>query len=250
MLKVFLLNLILLSGLAHAHGGQEPLIVIEPEFTESVGTNSHVYRFQLFDTVKNKAVKETDLEVTNEKVLHFLSYDPALKEFEHVHPTFDGAFWNVTLNFPASGKFWLWAQGKISGGDEFSTPARIDVLVHQPAWPSPPRLTDVRQGSDGISQAVLGNQSLKAGRMAMLDLKFLRNDGSAPQITPYLGALAHVIAVTEDADSLIHVHAISGSLPNKGVLHVTFPSKGFYRLWIQFMDGAVLKTVPLSVKVN
>ena len=250
MLRIFLFNLLLLSGLVHAHGGQEPTIVIEPELSETVSTNSYTYRFQLFDTVKNKAVKEADLEIANERILHFISYDPALKEFEHVHPTFDGTYWSVALNFPASGKFWLWTQGKITGGVEFSTPSRIEVLVHQPAWPAPPRLTDVRQGSDGTSKAVLGNQALKAGRMAMLDLKFLRNDGSTPQITPYLGALAHVMAVTGDADSLTHIHALNGSKPNEGMLHVTFPSKGFYRLWVQFMDGGVLKMVLLSVKVN
>jgi hypothetical protein len=40
------------------------------------------------------------------------------------------------------------------------------------------------------------------------------------------------------------------SNPNQGMLHATFPHKGAYRLWIQFIDGGQLRTVPLSVKVN
>jgi len=245
-----LLSLILiLPAVAFAHGGQEPTIVIEPEKDEVVSTNAYQYKFQLFDTERNVPVKESDLKITHEKKLHFLAYDPGLKEFQHIHPTFDGTYWIVDLNFQASGNYWLWAQGEIQNGDEFSTSARIDVRVHQPAWPAP-SLSDSRSGTDGISKAVLSNVALKAGRMAMIDMTFLRIDGSTPNITPYLGALAHVVATPDDGDSLIHVHPMNGTKPNEGMLHVTFPSKGFYRLWIQFIDENVLRLVPLSVQVK
>lgn len=248
MRKLLLSMLLILPSLALAHGGQEPKVVIEPEKEEIVSTNTYQYRFQLFDTVKNAVVNESALDITHEKKLHVLAYDPGLREFQHVHPTFDGTFWIVELNFQVSGNYWLWAQGKISNGDEFSTSARIDVKVHQPAWPAP-KLTDVRSGADGTSKIVLSNLTLKAGRMAMIDMTFLRTDGTTPKITPYLGALAHVVATPDDGDSLIHVHPMNGTKPNTGMLHVTFPSKGFYRLWIQFLDDGILKLVPLSVRV-
>lgn len=106
-------------------------------------------------------------------------------------------------------------------------------MVHQPAWPAP-NLTDVRSGVDGASKVVLSNVTLKAGRMATIDMTSLRTDGATPKITPYLGALAHVVATPDDGDSLIHVHPMNGTKPNEGMLHVTFPAKGFYRLWISF----------------
>ncbi len=83
----------------------------------------------------------------------------------------------------------------------------------------------------------------------MLDLKFTRTDGTSAVITPYLGALAHVVATPTDGDSLIHVHPMDGNQPNEGMLHVTFPTAGMHRLWIQFIDGGNLKTIPLVVKV-
>ena len=73
-------------------------------------------------------------------------------------------------------------------------------------------------------------------------------DGTTPQIEPYLGAFAHIIATPSDGDALIHVHPI-GTGPSQGMLHTTFPAAGEYRLWIQFIDDGNLKTIPLSVKV-
>ena len=87
-----------------------------------------------------------------------------------------------------------------------------------------------------------------AGKMAMLDLTMSRTDGSTTQLTPYLGAFAHIIATPKDGDSLIHVHPI-GTGPAQGMIHATFPAAGEYRLWVQFIDGGILKTIPLSVEV-
>ena len=105
-------------------------------------------------------------------------------------------------------------------------------------------------GADGISTAMLSKQKVVAGQATMLDLMLDRTDGSAPNITPYLGAFAHVIAVPSDGDSLIHVHPMSGTKPNEGMLHMTLPAKGLYRFWIQFMDNGQVKTVPIVVRAR
>jgi hypothetical protein len=83
----------------------------------------------------------------------------------------------------------------------------------------------------------------------MLTLVFTKSDGSPAAVTPYLGAFAHVIATPEDGGSLLHVHPMDGKTPNEGMLHATFPKAGSYRLWVQFNDDGVLKTIPLSVLV-
>lgn len=249
-MKLLLCALLFASLNVHAHDGDdEPRVVIEPESQSTVSSNSTNYRFQLFDTEKSRTVGESDLEISHERYLHFIVYDPALREFQHVHPTYDGQYWNVTLNFPVSGNFWAWAQGKLKASDDFSTSIRLDVQVAEPAWPDP-ALSDVRSGSDGISQVTIGSSTLYAGQMAMLDLTFSRTDASSPDITHYLGAIAHVAAVPADGDSLIHVHPMDGSSSNEGLLHVTFPAAGYYRLWIEFMDAGVLRRVPLAVQVN
>ena len=83
----------------------------------------------------------------------------------------------------------------------------------------------------------------------MLNFTVSRVDGTAVVLTDYLGALAHVISTPTNGDALNHVHPMAASKPSTGLLHATFDDAGDYRLWIQLIDGGVLKTIPLSVTV-
>lgn len=251
-LKVMLL-LGLLSAAFHAQDtlADEEVgrIFVESDVT-AVQAGNIQYVFELVDSKTNKVLADSDLNVAHERKLHLLAYDPALREFQHVHPEFDGHFWKVDLNFAVDGEYRLWAQGELaSDNEEFSVPVKLKVQGGQSPWPTPPQLTDLRTGENSNSVVTLDHQSLRSGRMVMMNLKFSRKDGSAPNLTPYLGAFAHVVAVFDDANTLIHVHPMDSSDPNQGMLHVTFPRSGFYRLWVQFIDAGQIKTVPLSVEV-
>ncbi len=227
----------------------ESRVALEPEIV-TAQAGKVLYQFQLVDTKTNALVTDNALNITHEKKLHFLAYDPALKEFQHVHPEFDGKLWNVELNFSVNGEYWVWAQGELaSDREEFSSSNRIKVAGGTLAWPMPPVLGDIRMGTSENSKVELSNKKLIAGKMSMLMVKFSRTDGSAPQIETYLGAFAHIVAVPDDGDSLIHVHPMADSDPNQGMIHATFPRPGDYRIWIQFIDGGNLKVIPLSVKV-
>lgn len=244
-----LIALAFASNLAFAHG-EKSRVAIELESPAQILAGTTVVSFQLVDTKLNRLVTPVDLNLSHERQLHFIAYDPALKEFQHVHPQFDGHVWAVEMNFSVDGDYFVWAQGELSvDSEEFNSLARIEVSGGQPAWP-PPVLGDVRSGSLTGSVATLSNQTLKAGKMAMLMLRFTEMDGSPADISPYLGAFAHVVATPEDGDALIHIHPMNGNSPNEGMVHVMFPSAGDYRIWVQFIDGGVLKTIPLSISVT
>lgn len=235
------------TGFAHE---EDSRVAIELESPAEISAGVVVVEFQLIDTKANTVLTPTELNVIHEKKLHFLAYDPALKEFQHVHPEFIGGVWKADLNFLVNGNYFIWVQGEISSdSEEFSSLERLQVKDGAQEWPLP-TLADVRTGKESGSVATLSNQTFHAGQMAMLTLKFTREDGSPPQITPYLGAFAHVITVPEDGDSLIHVHPMSSGKPDEGMLHATFPKAGYYRLWVQFQDAAQIKTIPLSVEVK
>lgn len=207
------------------------------------------YSFQLIDDTTMKPVSDKGLVETHTKILHLVVYDKSLNEFNHVHPEFNGTDWNVELNLPVNGNYMVWAQGKTLAGKEFSE--NVSLMVHNGETElSVTALGDVRSGSDGLTQVDLASTKIKAGKMVMIDLKVSRTDGTAPQLSPYLGAFAHVIATALNGSELIHVHPMEGDDANTGMLHATFPVSGEYRLWIQFIDGGELKTIPLSVVVK
>ncbi len=236
------------SQAAFGHGEAENRIVLEPDLT-SVSAGMIAYKFQLIDTETSRLVGDSDLSMAHERKLHLVIYDSSLNEFQHIHPEFDGSFWSISAQFLVNGDYWVWAQGELAvDGTEFSTSSKISVSGGVAAWPTPPALSDMRSGLSGISKINLSSNKVTAGKMAMLDLTMTRTDGSNPQLSPYMGAFAHVIATPDDGDSLIHVHPVSTG-HNKGMLHATFPSAGLYRLWIQFIDDGNLKVIPVSVKV-
>ena len=206
--------------------------------------------FDLISVKTGALLKQSDLEVTNEKILHCFIYDAALKEFHHEHPTFDGALWHVSSNVTVNGNYFVFLQGRTAADHEdFVLDAEVAVSGGAPANPAPPVLGDHRSAADEISVATLSNDKIIAGNTTMLWLNFSRTDGTPAVITPYLGVLAHVTIVSNDGDRLIHVHPMTGSSNTNLMLHTEFPEAGDYRIWIEFIDGGALRTVPLSVSV-
>ena len=96
-----------LTTQALSHPGGDLRVEFEPENSETVVSDEINYRFQLVDTKANGLVDSESLKITHEHKLHFIAYDPALKEFQHLHPEFDGTYWQVRMHFNRSGNYWL-----------------------------------------------------------------------------------------------------------------------------------------------
>ena len=250
----FLLFSVLLGVMGHsssslAHPGN-PRVDINIVGSEVVTAGCVEINFELFDKKENKMLSDQDLLVAHEKVLHFFFFDPALNEFRHEHPTYIGGKWNVSTELKVNSVYWIWVQGKVkSDGEEFTGSGRLTVQGGIPAN-QVTALGDVRVGTDGLSQAKIEAGTIKAGALQMLMINFSRTDGTLPNIIPYLGAKAHIVVTSSDGDSLIHVHPMDGSNPNQLMAHLTFAEAGEYRLWIQYLDSKVLKTIALSVVVT
>jgi hypothetical protein len=242
-------GLTLLSVQAQAHP-VESRVAIEPENEGSFQAGKIHYEFQLVDTKLNQVLSDKNLVVTQEKILHLYIYDPALSEFRHEHPAFNGTVWTVDTDLKINGNYWVWVQGQLgSDQTEFLGSNRIDVQGGTPANPAPPQLVDTRQGADSNSVVTLDATVIHANAMVMLTATIPHKDGTAPSLTNWLGVRAHITTVSDDGDALIHSHPMDMPDPNQFMIHTTFPEAGNYRIWVQFMDGNVLKTVPLSVSV-
>ncbi len=242
------LALFLSSSFVFAHGNEDLRVSIEPESTAQFTAGQFSYGFQLYDNDTKKVLTDSDLNISHTKKLHFIAYDPALKAFTHVHPEYVDQIWKVNLNLPINGQYFLWAQGELLDKTEFSSMTRMTVAGGK-SENLKVVLGNKRTGSDQGTQVKLASAKIKAGKMAMINFTVSRLDGTKPVLTDYLGAFAHVIATPNDGDALNHVHPMSGSKPNTGLLHATFAEAGDYRLWIQLLDGGLLKTIPLSVTV-
>mgnify|MGYP006259193881 CR=1 FL=1 len=128
MKNILLSILISLTALgASAHGGEEDRVSIEPEIQGPLNAGSIPFKFELFDENTRKTLGDQDLVDSHTKKLHFIAYDASLNEFNHVHPTFNGTSWETELTLPANGNYFLWAQGQLQDGTEFSTVIRTQI---------------------------------------------------------------------------------------------------------------------------
>jgi len=248
-LTAILATATIFSGhVSFAHGDER--ISIEAETQGSLTAAENIeFSFQIYDDETKKSVTESDLKESHTKKLHLIVYDASLNLFNHAHPAFDGQVWKSELNITTNGSYYIWAQGHLLDGTEFSASYRVNVVGGKPAL-SVVTLGDNRTAAVSNTVIDLSKQKIKAGKMAMLTYIVSRNDGTQPEVTPYLGANAHVIAVSPDGDDLIHAHPMDGTSSDTGMIHVTFPTQGDFRIWVQVIDGDVLKTIPLSVTVQ
>lgn len=229
---------------------------------KNLAAGSVSLEFQLLEG--NKLLSSSSLEIMHEKKLHMFIFDEALMEYRHVHPEYVANTWKVTTNLPFNGNYRVWAQATLASDKaEFLAKDELTIVGGKVAFPIK-ALGEKRSNSSGTSKATLSNEVLRAGQSAKLSLSFSRTDGSSTNITPYLGALAHVVAVNSQGSKFIHVHAEESSsdegggghgghhlASEKGLsIHVNFPVAGEYRIWVQFQDAGMLKTIPLSVRVD
>ncbi|AZZ37334.1 hypothetical protein CIK05_11210 [Bdellovibrio sp. qaytius] len=233
------------TGFAH---GEERVSIEAVTQGTLTASDKIEFVFKLQDEVAKKSVGELDLKESHTKKLHLVVYDASLNEFNHVHPTFDGEFWKAELNLTTDGSYFIWAQGTLLDGTEFSASYQVGVTDGKPAL-TVVSLGNIRKASVGNTVVELSKEKVRAGKMAMIIYTVSHIDGTQPDVTQYLGANAHIIAVSPDGTDLIHAHPMDGNDNTTGMIHVTFPTEGDYRIWVQVIDAGVLKTVPLSVTV-
>jgi hypothetical protein len=239
-----------LSGsVAFAHDPSER-VSLEPVVEGGFTAGTFNYTFQMIDLKRNTLIADTDLLVTHEKKLHFFIYDTALKNLQHLHPDYVNGTWQIQVALPQNDNYWVWVEGQLAADQaEFTGSNRLLITGGTPADTSAPNLNEARTGADGDSVVTLSNDPIQAGKMAMLMVTFSHLDGTAPNITPYLGMMGHAIVVSSDEDGLYHEHCMADGM-GMLMLHHNLPEPGNYRVWIQFMDGGSLKMVPLAVSVG
>jgi hypothetical protein len=205
--------------------------------------------FDLMDMKTNNLVASANLAHSNEKILHFIIFDSALKEFQHIHPEYQGGSWTVPAVFNVDGNYFLFAEGVLAAdGTDFLSSGNLTITGGGLANPTPPMLTETRSATIGNSIVTLSEEMIASASPVQLTLKYSRTDGTEPVLSDYLGSKAHAIITPSDGRTLIHGHPVQKSATEL-TLHTTFPSRGMYRVWIQFIDAGVLKRADLAVEV-
>lgn len=86
-------------------------------------------------------------------------------------------------------------------------------------------------------------------------LTFMIKDGKTKEgisnLEPYLGAVGHVVIISEDAEQYLHVHPLDEkSSGPEAQFMTTFPKAGTYKIWGQFQHQGNVFTVPYVIEIH
>ena len=237
-----------------------------------IGPLERELEITMSDVATGKPLLDYEEELTQE--LHVIAVDSTLSTFVHEHAEevdADGRF-RVNVQFPKPGTYHVYADAAPVGlGQQV---LRFEVPVGQPSAAAPaslePQSGGVLASSDGSYSVELDASDLQSGKEAEMTMRILREDRPAGDLAPYLGVPAHAVFVAADDLAYVHAHATAAeaeqphgsgahggrgapntavSVPPELTLHVTPPRAGAYALWIQFIGGGDVRTVPFVISV-
>ncbi|KEK23474.1 hypothetical protein [Bacillus gaemokensis] len=200
---------------------------------------------------QNKPIE--DYEINHEKKMHLIVVSKDLSYFNHIHPTYDGkGKFSVNVNFPKSGEYKLISDFIPKGSSQTTKTHAIKVAG------STPKLEPLQADKsfvkivDGKEISLSYDGEIKPSKEVML--KFNLSDASTKKpitdLENYLGAIGHVVILSEDTEKYLHVHpADSKTMGPEAMFYTEFPTSGTYKIWGQFQHKGKIITVPFVITI-
>jgi hypothetical protein len=204
----------------------------------------------------------TEFDELHERRMHLIVVRRDGIGFQHLHPEMDEAGrWTAPIEFAEAGPYRAFADFSVGGeqhtptGDFFVSGGEFEARPFPP--PSP---TDTTGGYE---------VRLRAGEPVVavpssLNFAVSRNGQEVGDLSPYLGAKGHLVALRQGDLAFLHVHpeeaedghghsgghhGAGDAAANEIAFAATFPSPGRYRLYLQFRHEGAVRTAQFTVSV-
>ncbi|GAE04474.1 hypothetical protein JCM10914_524 [Paenibacillus sp. JCM 10914] len=194
-----------------------------------------------------------EFAVHHEKLLHLIIVNRELTYFNHIHPDYrENGVFTVNTTFPAGGEYKLFADFVPEGAAGTTLSEWVYVEGEAEAMleiePDPSLITQV----NGIEVELQLSNTLSNEEVV---LTYHFQDAETKQgidrLEPYLGAVGHVVIMSEDAEEYIHVHPLdeNGTGPTAEFV-TTFPHSGVFKAWGQFQYKDEIVTIPFVLDIQ
>jgi hypothetical protein len=249
------------SETSHSHegvNGHEGATTIKADDVKAVWTVGHGHAPQSKEDTTIRIEFQKDgkpidkFDVSHEQMLHLIIVSKDLSFFDHIHPTYKGnGVFEITTQFPAGGDYKLIADVLPTGGSAMSKMSWTHIEGEQALQQAIQPENNFTKAADG-KQVTLSIDKLAANQELNLNFNIKDEKTGAPitNLQPYLGAVGHVVILTEDTEQYLHVHPIDEKASGPDAQFATsFPKSGIYKIWGQFKHNDKVVTVPFVVKV-
>lgn len=208
--------------------------------------------FSFLPQVKGQEKVPVPLAVVHEKKMHVIIVSKDLSEFYHQHPTFTAqGNYDVPFTFKTGGDYVVF--------EDYTPAGDAHQLGRQVVSVAGPKRTPVqyRPGTSVLAWKQAGyeaqltfDKAIQVGQPLLLQVTIRRNGQPVTDLDNYLGALGHMVIISQDTEQYLHVHPMDQ--PDKGPtigLHTAFDKPGLYRVFLQFNHGGQIHTADFTVSV-
>jgi hypothetical protein len=204
--------------------------------------------------IKDKSNKPIQtFDKVHDKLMHLIIVSKDLSYFSHIHPEYKGnGEFDITTAFPAGGDYQLISEFTPHGGGDNSVEKHwlhIDGPVPK-AIPIVPdhNLTKV---IDGLKITLSFDHIMAEMNSNMtFTIRDAATNKPISNLQPYLGALGHAVAISDDTKNYLHIHPLTSKWSGPKVTFMTiFPEKGVYKIWGQFQYQNRVIVAPFVVNV-
>ncbi len=191
----------------------------------------------------------TKFEVVHERLFHQFIVSQSLGYFAHEHPEpqSDGSF-RLPLTLPEAGIYRLVSDFYPTGG----TPQFVSRTIVTAGYGKPFRPASLeadlqpKRGENLTVELRLEPPRPLAGNVTLLFFRL----APADRIEPYLGAWAHLMAISSDLIDAVHAHPQIADGGPAMQFNLIFPRRTTYRVWLQAQRAGVVNTVSFTIPVS
>lgn len=190
----------------------------------------------------------TSFDELHERRMHLIVVRRDGTEFRHLHPEMDEAgTWSIPIEFDQPGVYRAFADFSVAG--EQHTLAS-DVFVSGGEFEARPFPPEQPLDSTGGYEVRLQAAEPVAGDPTSLIFSVSKGGHEVHDLSPYLGAKGHLVALREGDLAFLHVHPEEDEEAAQIPFAATFPTAGRYRLYLQFKHDGAVQTVEYTVVVR
>jgi hypothetical protein len=193
-------------------------------------------------------------DVDMQRLMHLVVIRDDFATFDHLHPAFDDATgtFSQPITEQPNHRYYVYADTMPSGIGQQVFRFTMDPTRAVPKTKEYPFKASSPNAHAGPYTVILAKTTIAANTPINLDLTVVKGDDPANDLTPYLGAAAHVVLIDTKTLEYVHVHPMlrgqSHSMSMSGMSGMSGTAKagpfmqlelpalppGAYKTWVQF----------------
>lgn len=191
------------------------------------------------------------LDVVHEKKIHLIIVSKDLSQFYHEHPeyTAQGSY-EAQYTFAKGGEYVLFQDYTPTGaGHQLG---RQPLTVQGPAYaPVKFRTDNMTWKKDGYAATLAFDKAPAVGQPLAMKINITKSGQPVTDLENYLGALGHVVVISEDTEQYLHVHPTAQADKGPAIgFNTSFEKPGLYRVFLQFNHAGRIHTSDFTINVK